>query len=79
MLHGPQNVHLVLLVISMSMWILCHDTAKAEATCMQLAETSGNADIVVTVIDFGSLHHGAWLQGFGEKAEVCETRLVFGV
>ena len=74
-LHGPQNVRLVLLVIGMSVWILCCDVAKAEATRAWLAETSGNADIVVAVIDFGSLggqaeeaHHGVRLQGFWEKS-----------
>ena len=75
-LHGPQNFHLVLLVIGMSVWILCHDAAKAEATHARLTEMSGNADIVVVVIDFGSLggqaeeaHHGARLQGFWEKSQ----------
>ena len=51
MLRNPQNVCLVLLVISMSVWILCHDTANAEAMCMGLAEMSSNVDIVVVVID----------------------------
>ena len=75
MLHSPQNVRLFLLVISMSVWILCHDAAKAEAMCTWLAEMSGNADIVITVVDFGSLggqakeaHHGMWLQGFWKKS-----------
>ena len=36
-------------------WILCRDAAKAEAARAKLAETSGNADIVVAVVDFGSL------------------------
>ena len=42
---------------------------------MGLTETSGNADIVIAVVDFGLLggkakeaHHGAQLQGFGEKS-----------
>ena len=86
MLHGSQNVCLVLLVIGMSVWILLCNAAKAEAMCAQLTETSGNVDIIVAVIDFGLLggqaeeaHHGVQLQGFGKKAEAHETRLVFGV
>ena len=66
---GPRNVCLVLLVIGASMWILCRDAAKAEAVRAWLTETSSNADIVVAVIDFGSLggqaeeaHHGVRLQ-----------------
>ena len=38
-----------------SVWILCRDAAKAEAARARLAETSGNADIVVAVVDFGSI------------------------